>query len=154
LATADAFVAMKKEKLNILFLCIGNACRSQIAEGWAKKLKGDCIEAFSAGVIPAGLSARAVKVMTEAGVDISGQFSKHVDELVGIDFDYVITLCDNAKENCPLLGGKTKLIHKPFADPTFLIGDEEVIMDSFRKTRDEIRNFILTLPDSLEQKKL
>jgi arsenate reductase len=88
--------------------------------------------------------------MAEAGVDISGQFSKHVDELVGIDFDYVITLCDNAKENCPMFSGKAKLIHKPFADPSFLIGDEEVIMDAFRKTRDEIRDFILTLPDSLE----
>ncbi|MCX5633761.1 MAG: arsenate reductase ArsC [Phycisphaerae bacterium] len=143
---------MKKEKLNILFLCTGNACRSQMAEGWARKLKGDRIEAFSAGVILTALSTRAVKVMAEAGVDISGQFSKHVDELVGIDFDYVITLCDNAKENCPMFSGKAKLIHKPFADPSFLIGDEEVIMDSFRKTRDEIMDFILTLPDSLKQK--
>lgn len=142
----------KKEKLKILFLCTGNSCRSQIAEGWARKLKSDCIEAFSAGIFPATLSSRAVKVMAEADVDISEQFPKHVDELCGIDFDYVITLCDNAKENCPLFGGKTKLIHKPFADPTFLMGDEEVIMDSFRKTRDEIRDFVLTLPDSLEQK--
>jgi len=143
----------KKEKLKILFLCTGNSCRSQIAEGWARKLKSDCIEAFSAGIFPATLSSRAVKVMAEAGVDISEQFPKHVDELVGIDFDYVITLCDNAKENCPLFGSKTKLIHKPFADPTFLMGDEEVIMDAFRKTRDEIRDFVLTLPDSLKQKK-
>ena len=142
----------KKEKLKILFLCTGNSCRSQIAEGWARKLKSDCIEAFSAGIFPATLSSRAVKVMAQAGVDISEQFPKHVDELCGIDFDYVITLCDNAKENCPLFGGKAKLIHKPFADPTFLLGNEEVIMDAFRKTRDEIRDFILTLPDSLKQK--
>jgi arsenate reductase len=144
---------MKKEKLNILFLCTGNACRSQMAEGWAKKLKGDCIEAFSAGITPAGVSSRAAKVMAEAGVDISGQSSKHIDDLAGIDFDYVITLCDNAREGCPVFGGKIKLIHKPFADPTFLIGDEEVIMNAFRKTRDEIRDFILTLPNSLKQKK-
>ncbi|MGB8226777.1 MAG: arsenate reductase ArsC [Sedimentisphaerales bacterium] len=143
---------MKKEKLNILFLYTGNACRSQMAEGWARKLKSDCIEAFSAGIFPAALSSRAVKVMAQADVDISEQFPKHIDELVGIDFDYVITLCDNAKENCPLFGGKTKLIHKPFADPSFLMGDEEVIMDAFRKTRDQIRDFILTLPDSLKQK--
>lgn len=123
-----------------------------MAEGWAKKLKGDQIEAFSAGISPAGLSSRAVKVMAEAGIDISGQSSKHVDELVGIDFDYVITLCDYAKESCPIFYGRAKLIHKPFADPTFLLGSEEIIMDAFRKTRDEIRDFILTLPDSLEQK--
>ena len=143
---------MKKEKLNILFLCTGNACRSQMAEGWAKKLKSDCIEAFSAGIAPAGLSSRAVKVMAEAGVDISGQSSKHINDLAGIDFDYVITLCDNAKQKCPVFYDKGKLIHKPFADPTFLMGDEKVIMNAFRKTRDEIRDFILTLPDSLEIK--
>lgn len=132
-------------------MCTGNSCRSQIAEGWAKKLKGNCAEAFSAGIIPAGLSPRAVKVMAEAGVDISGQFSKHVDQLCGIDFDYVITLCDNAKEYCPVFGGKAKLIRKSFADPTVLTGAEEVIMNAFRKTRDEIRDFILTLPGSLGQ---
>jgi arsenate reductase len=123
-----------------------------MAEGWAKKLKGDCIEAFSAGIIPAGLSLRAVRVMAEAGVDISGQFSKHLDEFDGIDFDYVITLCDIAKGSCPAFYGRAKLIHKPFADPTILMGTEEVIMDAFRKTRDEIRDFVSTLPDSLEQK--
>ncbi|MGA2915764.1 MAG: arsenate reductase ArsC [Sedimentisphaerales bacterium] len=144
-------MAVKKEKLKILFLCTGNACRSQMAEGWARKLKSDCIEAFSAGIAPAGLNARTVKVMAEADVDISEQFSKHINDLVGIDFDYVITLCDNAKENCPVFYDRGKLIHKPFADPTFLIGDEEVIMNAFRKTRDEIRDFIMTLPDSLEK---
>ncbi len=144
---------MKKEKLKILFLCTGNACRSQMAEGWARKLKGDCIKAFSAGIAPAGQSTKAVKVMAEAGVDISGQFSKHIDDLCGIDFDYVITLCDNARENCPVFHGKGKLIHKPFADPTFLIGDEDVVMDAFRKTRDQIRDFIKTLPDSLKREK-
>ena len=141
----------KNKKMNILFLCTGNFCRSQIAEGWTKKLKGDCIETFSAGIFPVGVSPRTVKVMAEAGVDISEHYSKHVDELCGIDFDYVITLCDNAKEICPVFGGKTKLIHKPFADPMVLMGAEEIIMDAFRKTRDDIRDFVLTLPDSLEQ---
>ena len=141
----------KNKKLNILFLCTGNSCRSQIAEGWTKKLKGDRIEAFSAGVFPVGVNPRTVKVMAEAGVDICEHYSKHVDELCGIDFDYVITLCDNAKESCPVFYGKAKLIHKPFADPMVLTGAEEVIMNAFRKTRDEIRDFVLTLPDSLEQ---
>ncbi|MFA5291582.1 MAG: arsenate reductase ArsC [Phycisphaerae bacterium] len=141
----------KKEKLNILFLCTGNSCRSQMAEGWAKKLKSDCIEAFSAGVYPVGVSSRAVKVMAEVGADISSHRSKHIDELAGIDFDYVITLCDNAKESCPVFHGKTKLVHRPFSDPSFLTGSEEEIMDAFRKTRDDIRDFVMTLPDNLEQ---
>ena len=143
----------KKEKLKILFLCTGNSCRSQMAEGWAEKLKSDCIEAFSAGVYPVGVSSRAIKIMAEAGVDISGHRSKHVDELCGIKFDYVITLCDNAKESCPLYTGKTKLIHRPFSDPSMLIGSEEVITAAFRKVRDEIRDFVLSIPESLEAKK-
>ncbi|MBU1261034.1 MAG: arsenate reductase ArsC [Planctomycetes bacterium] len=146
-------MAEKKEKLNILFLCTGNSCRSQMAEGWAKKLKSDCIEAFSAGVYPVGVNSRAVKIMAEAGVDISAHRSKHADDLCGIDFDYVITLCDNAKELCPVYNGKTKLIHKPFSDPSILIGSEEVITDAFRKVRDQIRDFVLTLPDALAQEK-
>jgi arsenate reductase len=141
---------MKKEKLKILFLCTGNSCRSQMAEGWTRKLKGDQIEAFSAGVFPVGVSTNTIKVMAEAGVDISQQYSKHVDGLCGIDFDYVITLCDNAKEICPLFGGKTRLIHKPFADPMALMGPDEIIMNAFRRTRDYIRDFVATLPDSLE----
>jgi arsenate reductase len=143
----------KKEKLNILFLCTGNSCRSQMAQGWAKKLKSDCIEAFSAGVYPVGVNSKTIQIMAEAGVDISGHRSKHLDELCGIDFDYVITLCDNAKELCPAYHGKTKLIHKPFSDPSMLIGSEKVITDAFRRTRDQIRDFILTLPDSLTQEK-
>lgn len=140
-----------KEKLNILFLCTGNACRSQMAEGWARKLKSDCIEVFSAGVMPASVSLRAIKVMAEAGVDISRQYSKHVNDIEGITFDYVITLCDNARENCPVFFGKGKLIHKPFPDPMFAIGSDEKIMNEFRKTRDDIKDYIMTLPDSLEQ---
>ena len=146
-----AFVAVKKQKLKILFLCTGNSCRSQMAEGWAEKLKEDQIEPFSAGVFPINVNWRVIQVMAEAGVDITSHHSKHLDDFRGIDFDYVITLCDNAKELCPVFGGKTKLIHKPFADPTVLMGAEKVIMDAFRKTRDKIRDFVSTLPDSLER---
>ena len=92
-------------KTTILFLCTGNACRSQMAEGWTRHLKSDVIEAYSAGVWPAGVSSRAIKVMAEMGVDISSHKSQHVDEFSDIEFDYVITLCDNAKEQCPIFAG-------------------------------------------------
>ena len=138
-----------QEKIKILFLCTGNACRSQMAEGWARHLKSDIIEAFSAGVMPAGLSTRAITVMDEAGVDISSQTSKHVKEYMAIDFDYVITLCDHASEKCPIFSGKTKVIHKPFEDPTMALGSSEEVMAAFRRTRDEIRAFVETLPEAL-----
>jgi len=94
-----------KEKIKVLFLCTGNACRSQMAEGWARHLKSDVIEAYSGGVWPVGVSSRAMQVMAEAGVDISSHTSDHVDDLMEIDFDYVITLCDNARERCPIFSG-------------------------------------------------
>src|SRR4051812_8341088 len=84
------------DKLKVLFLCTGNSCRSQMAEGWAKRLKPEEIDAYSAGVEPHGMNARAVRVMAEAGADITGQWSKHVDEVKGVDFDYVVTVCDHA----------------------------------------------------------
>jgi arsenate reductase len=139
------------EKLKVLFLCTGNSCRSQMAEGWATCLKGDIIDAYSAGVNPARLSSRAVEVMAEAGVDISSHISKHVEDLQGIEFDYVVTVCDNAKENCPVFADRTKLIHKSFEDPTFLIGTKVQVLAAFRKVRDEIRAFIKTLPESLTE---
>ncbi|OHB63482.1 MAG: arsenate reductase [Planctomycetes bacterium RBG_13_50_24] len=138
-----------KEKIKILFLCTGNACRSQMAEGWARHLKSDVIEAYSAGVWPVGVSSRAIQVMAEAGVDISSQTSDHVDDFLEIDFDYVITLCDNARECCPVFSGKAKLIHKPFEDPTFVVGSTDEIMRAFRQARDQIREFVETLPESL-----
>jgi len=141
-----------KEKLKVLFLCTGNSCRSQMAEGWARHLRGDLIDAYSAGIFPAGVSSRAKKVMAEAGVDISDQASKHVADLVGIDFDYIITLCDNARDNCPIFPGNAVIIHRPFHDPTFCIGNEQDVLDEFRKTRDRIRDFIVTLPESLPPK--
>ena len=140
-----------KPKIRILFLCTGNAARSQMAEGWARHLKGDVIEAYSAGVAPAGLSRQAVKVMAEAGVDISRQRSKHVDELKGIEFDCVVTLCGHAHETCPRWPGHAKVIHVPFEDPTCAAGAtcEEEALDRFRRARDLIKAFVETLPASL-----
>lgn len=138
-----------KDKIRVLFVCTGNACRSQMAEGWAKHLKRDIIEAYSAGVWPVGVSLMAIQVMAEAGVDISSQTSDHVEDFLKIYFDYVITLCDNAKKKCPVFNGKTRLIHRAFEDPTFIFGNTDTIMEAFRQTRDQIRAFVETLPESL-----
>ncbi len=138
-----------EDKLKVLFLCTGNSCRSQMAEGWARHLKGDIIEAFSAGIRPIGVSSRAIEVMAEVGVDISMYSSNHIDEYSGIDFDYVVTLCDNAAASCPVFSGKARVIHKPFTDPYFASGSEEKIMAAFRKVRDDIKAFIETMPKSL-----
>ncbi len=139
-----------KEKIKVLFLCTGNSCRSQIAEGWARHLKDNVIDAYSAGIRPIGVSSRAIRVMAEAGVDISMHQSQHIDEFSGIDFDYVVTLCDNAFESCPVFSGKARIIHKPFDDPYFASGSEEEILATFRKVRDDIRTFVETMPESLE----
>jgi arsenate reductase len=142
-----------KEKIKVLFLCTGNSCRSQIAEGWAKHLKHDVIEAYSAGIRPIGLNPKTIKVMAEAGVDISDHTSKHIDELVGIDFDYVVTVCDNAREQCPVFPGRAKLFHKAFDDPYFATGSEEEIMAEFRRVRDQIKVFVEELPEILANSK-
>jgi len=139
-----------KEKIKVLFLCTGNSCRSQIAEGWARHLKGSVIDAYSAGIRPIGVSSRAIKAMAEEGVDISMHQSRHIDEFSGIDFDYVVTLCDNAFKSCPIFSGKARIVHKPFDDPYFASGSEEQILATFRKVRDDIRTFVETMPESLE----
>jgi arsenate reductase len=139
-------------KVKILFLCTGNSCRSQMAEGWAKQLKSNHVEAWSAGTEPHGMNARAVKVMAEAGVDISGHHSKHVDELASVPFDYVVTVCDHANETCPIFPGKTKHIHVGFDDPPRLARDaksEEEALGHYRRVRDEIRQFIERIDDSI-----
>ena len=138
-----------KKPLEILFLCTGNSCRSQMAEGWAKALKGSAIEAYSAGVDPKALHPLAVKVMAEAGVDISRQQSKHVRVLKDIPFDYVVTVCNNARESCPLFPGKTKIVHRDFEDPAAAKGSEEEVLAVFSRVRDQIRAFIEGLPDIL-----
>jgi arsenate reductase len=137
-------------KTRVLFVCTGNACRSQMAEGWARYLKSDVMEAHSAGVSPAGVSTRVIAVMAEAGVDFSAHRSQHVDEFAGMDFDYVVTLCGNAERKCPVFGGGAKHIHMGFDDPIMVIGTTDQVMAAFRKARDEIREFVETLPGSLE----
>ena len=142
----------EKEKIKVLFLCTGNSCRSQMAEGWAKHLKANLIDAYSAGIRPIGVSSRAIQVMAEEGVDISTQQSQHLDEFSEIDFDYVITLCDNAAKNCPVFTGKAKVLHRPFEDPYFATGSEEEVMGTFRKVRNEIRKFVEAMPENLENR--
>jgi len=140
--------------MNILFLCTGNSCRSQMAEGWAKALKRDAFRAWSAGVEVHGLNRRAVQVMAEAGVDISSHRSKHVEELRNITFDYIITVCGHAHETCPMFFGNGKIIHRGFEDPPKMAEayeTEEEKLACYRKVRDEIRDFIETLPESIEQ---
>ena len=140
-----------QEKLKILFLCTGNSCRSQMAQGWANALKDESLLAFSAGVSPTKVNETAIKVMADAGVDISEHTSKHVDELMGLDFDYVVTVCDNAKERCPIFTGKAKLIHRSFDDPIEMFGTPDEIIAEFRRIRDEIRTFVESMPESLEE---
>ncbi|MBN2020414.1 MAG: arsenate reductase ArsC [Sedimentisphaerales bacterium] len=145
---------MTKRKLKILFLCTGNSCRSQMAEGWARHLKGSEIEPYSAGIEPHGLDPLAVRVMAEAGVDISGHKSKHFAELKDVKFDYVVTVCDYAHEKCPVFPGKIKTIHASFDDPPHLAKQaksEQEILDVYRRVRDQIRDFVNRLPDSLSQ---
>lgn len=140
------------ERLKVLFLCTGNSCRSQMAEGWTRHLKGDEIDVYSAGVETHGLNPRAVKVMAEAGVDISDHHSKHVNDMLDTDFDYVVTVCGHAKENCPVFPGKAKVVHQGFDDPPKLAADaetEEEALDHYRRVRDEIRAYVETLPGAL-----
>jgi arsenate reductase len=123
-----------------------------MAEGWARHLKANLVEPYSAGIEAHGLNAIAVKVMAEAGVDISGQRSKHVDELKSIRFNYVVTVCDQAHESCPLFPGKTKVVHVGFDDPPRLAKEaktEEEALACYRRVRDEIRAFVEALPDGL-----
>ncbi len=138
-------------KLKVLFLCTGNSCRSQMAEGWARALKGDIIEVYSAGIEAHGMNPRAVQVMAEAGVDLSGQWSKTLDAVQGVPFDYVVTVCDNARESCPIFPGKVKLIHQGFEDPVRATGTEEEILAVFRRVRDEIRRFVEGMPANLAE---
>ncbi len=141
-----------EEKTKILFLCTGNSCRSQMAEGWARYLKGDTIDAWSAGIEKHGMNPLAVKVMAEAGVDISRHRSKLIHELPDQEYDYVITVCDNAHESCPIFPGRARVVHKGFDDPPRLaagVADEEEVLGHYRRVRDEIKAFVRQLPDSL-----
>ena len=143
---------INKRKLRILYLCTGNSCRSQMAEAFTRHLKGDQIEALSAGVDPRGIDPRATKAMLEAGIDISNHGSKSLNQVVDGQFDYVVTLCDNAQKTCPSFLGKTRVIHVGFDDPPKLAAtakDEEAAMLHYRRVRDEIKGFVEKLPESL-----
>jgi len=150
----EALLRALGPKRKVLFLCTGNSCRSQMAEGWARHLRGDVVEAYSAGVAPYRLDPRAVQVMDEAGVDISRQRPKPVDALKDMDFDCVTTLCDHAREHCPLFPGRARLVHRGFDDPPSLAAaaetDEEA-MNIYRRVRDEIRAFVERLPETLDE---
>jgi arsenate reductase len=123
-------------KQRVLFLCTGNSARSQMAEGLLRHLAGDRFEVFSAGTRPAGLNPNAVKVMSEIGIDIAGSRSKSVDEFAGQQFDYVFTVCDNAKESCPIFPGAGKRLHHSFEDPAAAPRDQQPMI--FLKVRDQI----------------
>jgi arsenate reductase (thioredoxin) len=127
----------------ILVLCTGNSCRSQMAHGYLSLFAGNKAKVYSAGVETHGLNLKAIAVMKEDGVDISHHTSNNVNEYEGINFDYVITVCDNAKERCPYFPSSAKMLHYNFTDPAKATGTPTEIMDSFRKTRDEIKQYCL-----------
>jgi len=140
------------EKFRVLFLCTGNSCRSQMAEGWARHLKAEVIEPHSAGIEKHGLDARAVRVMAEAGVDISAHRSKTVDELPERNFDCVVTVCGGAAEHCPVFPARTRVVHVGFDDPPRLAegaATEEEALAPYRRVRDEIRDFVEAMPENL-----
>jgi len=138
--------------MRILFVCTGNACRSQMAEGFARALLGPAVTAFSAGLTPKGLDPRAVTVMAEAGVDIAGQRSKSITALPDVPFDVVVTLCGEGGETCPYVPGAGRRIHAGFDDPPALAAkaaSEEAALEPYRRVRDAIRDFVLGLPERL-----
>lgn len=142
---------MKKTKL--LFLCTGNSCRSQMAEGWTRALKSDLFDVYSAGIETHGLNENAVKVMKEAGVDISSHKSQNVKDFLDKEIDYVVTVCSHAHETCPVFPGKAKIIHKGFEDPPAMAmtkETEEEKLDCYRRVRDQIKRFVEMLPSSLD----
>ncbi len=145
------------QKLNLLFLCTGNSCRSQMAEGWARKLKSDRLNAYSAGIETHGLNPNAVKVMAEVGVDITEHRSQHIDAFAEVPLDVVVTVCSHAHETCPIFPGDARVVHVGFEDPPKMAralaaqgASEAEQLDCYRKVRDEIRAFVATLPESLK----
>ena len=141
------------DQRRLLFLCTGNSCRSQMAEGLCRHLRGDSIEPFSAGIEKHGLNPYAVRVMEEIGIDISGHRSKTVGDLSEMEFDYVVTVCGHANETCPFFPARTRVIHQGFDDPPRLAADsrtEEEALGHYRRVRNEIKAYVLTLPQSLD----
>ena len=143
---------MDTTKISILFLCTGNSCRSQMAEGWCRQLQSELYDCASAGIEKHGLNPLAVKVMAEVGVDISTHYSKTTAELDDQEFDFVITVCGDADENCPFFPATTRVIHRGFDDPPKLAAraaNEEEALVHYRRVRDEIRDYIRSLPEEL-----
>ncbi len=126
---------------NLLVLCTGNSCRSQMAEGYLRKYFGDRYNVYSAGVETHGVNPKAIAIMAEDGVDISSHTSNHIDEYAHVEFDFVLTVCDHAKERCPFFPSRAKREHYNFPDPAKAIGTEEDVMKSFRTTRDMIKAY-------------
>jgi arsenate reductase (thioredoxin) len=135
---------MNTERQKILILCTGNSARSQMAEGLLQHICGDAYVVHSAGTHPSSVRPEAIKALDEIGIDISQNRSKSVDEFAGQEIDYVLTVCDNAKENCPYFPAKARLVHHAFDDPAAVEGDEEARLAAFRRVRDEIRDYLST----------
>jgi len=139
-------------KLRVLFLCAGDSWRSQMAEGFARALKGEEIKAYSAGVEAHALNPRAVRVMAEAGVDLADRQPRALEELANIRFDYVVTVCNSAREHCPVFTGRARIVPVSFEDPVKPTSDdasEEEALESYRRVRDQIRAFVEGLPGNL-----
>jgi arsenate reductase (thioredoxin) len=144
-------------KMKVLFLCTGNSCRSQMAEGWARHLHGNRIEAYSAGIEKHGMNPHAIQVMAEAGVDMAQQWSKTLTELGPVSFDYVVTVCGHAHEHCPVFPGQTQVIHAGFEDPPKLtkdMPDGEAKLAVYRRVRDQIRRYVEGLLAVLEKSEI
>lgn len=152
-----SFLVMN-DRLKLLFLCTGNSCRSQMAEGWTRHLKGEVVDAYSAGIETHGLNPHAVKAMAEAGVDITSQRSENIKDFADQKLDVVVTVCGHAHETCPIFPADCRVVHVGFEDPPKMARElaeggasEEEQMNCYRKVRDEIKAFVETLPGCLEQ---
>jgi arsenate reductase len=149
---------MTDQKLKLLFLCTGNSCRSQMAEGWTRHLKGELIEAYSAGIETHGLNPHMVKVMAEVGVDVTSQKSENIRDFADTQLDVVVTVCGHAHETCPVFPANCKVVHSGFPDPPKMAKElaaqgasEDEQLDCYRKVRDEIKSYVESLPDFLEE---
>ena len=149
---------MTEQKLKLLFLCTGNSCRSQMAEGWTRHLKGELIEAYSAGIETHGLNPHMVKVMAEVGVDVTSQKSENIRDFADTQLDVVVTVCGHAHETCPVFPANCKVVHSGFPDPPKMAKDlaeqgasEDEQLECYRKVRDEIKSYVESLPYSLEE---
>lgn len=140
-------------KQRVLFLCTGNSCRSQMAEGFLRELGGDAFEVASAGVDPGRINPLAIRVMAEAAVDISAQYSKSVDEMTAGHFDYVITVCDRAREACPIFPRAARSLHWSFEDPAEATGAEEDRLIVFRRVRDEISGRVREFVSNIDRER-